>query len=76
MLDEDGPFVLFVDAEAAIDEARSQEAKVHASTERWTPPSYLQGHRDALAAAVQRVESLPGYALRDTCLSAIKGERP
>ncbi len=48
MLDEDGPFVLFVDAEAAIDEARSQEAKVHAATERWSPLSYLQGQRDAL----------------------------
>jgi hypothetical protein len=35
MLDEDGPFVLLVDAKAAIDEARSQEAKVHAATERW-----------------------------------------
>ena len=27
------------------------------------------------AAAVQRVEALPGYALRDTCLAAIKGEQ-
>jgi len=59
MLDEDGPFVLFVDSEAAIDEARSQEAKVHAATERWSPLSHLQGQRDALAEAVQRVEALP-----------------
>ena len=25
------------------------------------------------AAAVQRLEALPGYALRDTCVAAIKG---
>ena len=28
------------------------------------------------AAAVQRVEALPGYALRDTCVAAIKGDQP
>jgi len=50
--------VLAADAEAAIDEARSQEAKVHAATERWSPLSYLQGQRDALAQAVQRVEAI------------------
>jgi hypothetical protein len=31
---------------------------------------------DAIAAAVQRVEALPEYALRDTCVAAIKAERP
>ena len=31
---------------------------------------------DALAAAVQRVEALPEYALRDTCIAAIKGDQP
>ncbi len=56
MLDEDGPFVTLADAKTAIDEARSQEAKVHAATERWSPLSHLQGQRDAIAAAVQRVE--------------------
>ena len=28
------------------------------------------------AAAVQRVEALPEYALRDTCIDAIKGDQP
>jgi len=28
------------------------------------------------AAAVHRVEALPGYALRDTCVAAIKGDQP
>jgi hypothetical protein len=32
--------------------------------------------RDALAAAVQQVEALPEYALRDTCIAAIKGDKP
>ena len=27
-----------------------------------------------IAAAVQRVEALPEYALRDTCVAAIKGD--
>ena len=57
MLDENGPFVLFVDSEAAIDEARSQEAKVHAATERWSPLSYLQGQRDMLARCIASVET-------------------
>ena len=38
--------------------------------------AYEQGQRDALAAAVQRVEALPEYALRDTCVAAIKGDQP
>jgi hypothetical protein len=31
---------------------------------------------DERERAVQRVEALPGYALRDTCLAAIKGDQP
>jgi len=41
--------------------------------------AYEQGQRDALAEAVQRVEALPEYALRDTCvaaIAAIKGDQP
>jgi len=34
------------------------------------------GYAGAVVAAVQRLEALPGYALRDTCVAAIKGERP
>ena len=37
--------------------------------------AYEQGQRDALNAAVQRVEALPEYALRDTCIAAIKGDQ-
>jgi hypothetical protein len=33
---------------------------------------YVKGQRDALAAAVQRVEALPEYALRDTCIAALR----
>ena len=39
----------------------------------WGEPGHIKA---AIAAAVQRVEALPEYALRDTCLAAIKGERP
>jgi len=35
-----------------------------------------QVREDTLAAAVQRVEALPKHALRDTCIAAIKAERP
>jgi len=38
--------------------------------------AYEQGQRDAIAAAVQRVEALAEYALRDTCIDAIKGDQP
>ena len=80
MLDEDGPFVTLADAETAIDEARSQEAKVHGATERWSPLSHLQGQRDAIAAAVQRVEETvaplpntwPSMIRRSEAIAAIR----
>jgi len=31
---------------------------------------------DELSACEQRVEALPEYALRDTCIDAIKGDQP
>jgi hypothetical protein len=48
------------------------------------PACYEQGQRDAIAAAVQRVEALrepwpdvwPGLILRAETIAAIKGDKP
>ena len=77
MLDEDGPFVLLVDAEAAIEQGQRDVFATHLE---WTvtgmckpdclpcqrlnelvnerEAGYSEGKRDAIAAAVQRVEAL------------------
>ena len=106
MLDEGGPFVLLVDAEAAIDalqkshhdlcflsDSPSQEcicerlkqaenyARI-AVMHTVDVDSYEQGQRDAIAAAVQRIEALlfpwpntwPGMIRRGDVITAVRGE--
>lgn len=54
MLDEDGPFVLLVDAEAAMNAMRKGNDDPFDALRS----AYEQGQRDAIAAAVQRMEVL------------------
>jgi hypothetical protein len=73
MLDEDGPFVTYAD---------HVEALRQASLEPLPSLAYEQGQRDALDAAVQRVEALidpwpntsPGLIRRGNVFAAIKGD--
>ncbi len=71
MLDEDGPFVTYADH---IEALRQATALATPETVMQANYWYEQGQRDALAQAVQRVEALSEYSLRDTCMTAIKGE--
>ena len=61
MLDEDGPFVLLVDAEAAIDAMRKGNGDPFDALR----VAYEQGQRDALDAAREAVEAIPApYKIR------------
>jgi len=83
MLDEDGPFVLLVDAEAAIaateNTFRNAEGAWYRAGQEY---GYNEGQRDAIAAAVQRVEEYvqhdvdDGWLMASEIIAAIKGDQP
>ena len=86
MLDEDGPFVLLVDAEAAIDAMRKGNGDpFHAANIAYDAgqnDGYMNGYSDAIEAAVQRIEALPwtseswtAHAERAAIITAIKGDQ-
>lgn len=72
--DDNGPWVTYADHVEALRQA-----------EKWvidqTADAYEQGQRDALAAAVQRVEAAPWLdtltqqLIRERVIAAIKGEQ-
>ena len=79
MLDEDGPFVLLVDAEAAMNAMRKGNGDPFDALRG----AYEQGERDAITAAVQRIGALPwtsetwtAHAERAAIIAAIKGDQP
>ncbi len=81
MLDEDGPFVTYADHVEALRQASALATpETVAQANYW----YEQGQRDALDAAVQRVEALidpwpntsPGLIRRGNVFAAIKGDQP
>ena len=86
MLDEDGPFVLLVDAETAINAMRKGHGDpfraANVAYDAGKNDGYMNGCSDAIAAAVQRVEALlfpwpntwPGMIRRGDVIIAIKGE--
>ena len=88
MLDEDGPFVLLVDAEAAIDAMRKGNGDpFHAANVAYDAgqnDGYMNGYSDAIETAVQRVMELPdlidagftysGLLHRTVVIDAIRGE--
>lgn len=84
MLDEGGPFVLLVDAEAAIDAMRKGHGDpFHAANVAYDAgqnDGYMNGCSDAIAAAVQRVEALHerylfGKREYAALIAAIKGDQ-
>ena len=88
MLDEDGPFVLLVDAEAAIDAMRKGHgdpfSAANIAYDAGQNDGYMNGYSDAIEAAVQRVIELPdlidtGFSYmnllnRAAVIDAIRGE--
>ena len=88
MLDEDGPFVLLVDAEAAIDAMRKGHGDpFHAANVAYDAgqnDGYMNGYSDAIETAVIRVMELPdlidaGFTYsnllhRAAVIDAIRGE--
>ncbi len=87
MLDEDGPFVTYADHVEALRQATSLATPETVSQALYW---YEQGQRDAIAAAVQRVQELPhalecvtrdaNYnrpcnCLRGDALDAIRGDQ-
>jgi hypothetical protein len=89
MLDEGGPFVLLVDAEAAIDAMRKGHGDpFHAANVAYGAgqnDGYMNGCADAIETAVQRVIELPdlidaGFTYsnllnREAVIDAIRGEQ-
>jgi hypothetical protein len=78
MLDEDGPFVTYAEHVEALRQASALATpETVAQATYW----YEQGQRDALKAAVQRVEALflgnlHSNGFVNAIMAAIKGDQP
>ena len=79
MLDEDGPFVTYADHFEALRQATSLATPETVSQALYW---YEQGQRDAIAAAVNRVEALflarllHSNGFVNAIIAAIKGDQP